>query len=172
MYYPNQRSLTIHRNNVEKASGKRYVCVYEENIIDAERNLSKSAFQVWLYLLCNKDKYCIEYSSAHISQITSISNESARKAFLEMMEKGYIVKKEEGNAFYDFYEVRKEEKKDYVIDESTGEIIHYKDIKLFKDEYLDGSIEEYVMSFKDLLEATDLEDALSYWRGENPYERL
>ena len=44
--------------------------------------------------------------------------------------------------------------------------------KVFRDVYLDGRYEEYEMTFKELLEACGLDDALAYWRGENPYERL
>ena len=44
--------------------------------------------------------------------------------------------------------------------------------KVFRDIYLDGSYEEYEMTFKEVLEGCGLEDALAYWRGENPYERL
>lgn len=44
--------------------------------------------------------------------------------------------------------------------------------KVFRDIYLDGSYEEYEMTFKEVLEGCGIEDALAYWRGENPYERL
>ena len=51
-------------------------------------------------------------------------------------------------------------------------MIDMNDKKVFRDEYLDGSYDEYEISFRDLVEACGIEEALQYWRGENPYERL
>lgn len=165
MYYPKQRQLTINREKVERTSGNKFLCVYEDSIKTAYKELTKSAFQVWLYLICNKDKYNTEYSTTHISQITDMSVETARKAFLELEKKCYIIPKNDSKVFYNFYE--RPQTVDYVIDEETGEIIHYKDKKQFYDEYIDGRKDYYVMTFEEVLYGCScVEEALELWRGE------
>jgi len=135
MYFPNQRCVSIQREEVKKANGRKYLICYIDNLNRAMKELNKSTFQCYIYLLCNKDKYSVEYSTTHISMITSISAESARKAFLELEQKGYIVRSKDNNKFYNFYEnpdMREEERE--VINPYTGECLYltYKEtIKLF-----------------------------------------
>ena len=91
MYYSNQKMVAINREIPKKTSNKPYLCCYTENIEKAMKDLSKSAFQCYVYLLCNRNGYELEYSPKHISMKTNICLESARKSFLELQKKGYII---------------------------------------------------------------------------------
>lgn len=96
MYYPNQKQITIKRDTVQqsKSTGK-YVISYQMNLEDAMKRLTSSAFKVYVYLLFNKDNYTIEYSPEHISKTTGICKDSARKAFVQLEQLGYLKQIEE-----------------------------------------------------------------------------
>lgn len=148
--FPNQREVIINREQVVKGtSGRQYVCCYSDNLFKAMRELSKTAFEVYVYLLCNKQGYSLEYSTAHISQMTGICVESARKAFLELCEKNYIENVEDTSYQYNFFEVkRNKEERKKIIDPYTRE--------------------EICMTYRDLVKSVGIFDAISIWRqGKN-----
>ena len=124
MYYSNQKMVAINREIPKKTSNKPYLCCYTENIEKAMKDLSKSAFQCYVYLLCNRNGYELEYSPKHISMKTNICLESARKSFLEMEKKGYLIASAENKHFYNFYETpQKREIKKTIINPYTGEVL-------------------------------------------------
>ena len=92
MYYPNQKQVTIKRDEVKnsKATAQPYLIAYHQNLIDAMNDLSASAFKVYLCLLFNKNNYSIEFSPEHISKIACICKDSARRAFVQLEQQGYI----------------------------------------------------------------------------------
>lgn len=124
MYFRNQRMIAINRETPKKSSNKKYLCCYIENIERAMKDLSKTAFQCYIYLLCNKNGFELEYSPAHISLTTGMCIESARKAFSELNQKGYLVECKGCNKFYNFYEkpLEREEVRS-ITNPYTGEII-------------------------------------------------
>ena len=128
-YYVGQRQVIINRDNVTKGAAKRsYLVAYQDNLIQAMKTLTGTAFRVYLCLLFNKDKYSLEYSPEHISKIAGMCLPSARKAFKELQECGYI--EELDKRHYVFYEVPKitlslkphEERREF-IDNDSGEIL-------------------------------------------------
>lgn len=130
-YIPNQKIIKINRERVDKVagSGRNYLIAYQDNLLAASLSLSGSAFKVYVYLLFNRDQFSVAYSPEYIHKAVGICNESARRAFKELNEKGYIDKTERG---YDFYEYPRRkpvikpigEKKEFV-DNETGEIYVY-----------------------------------------------
>ena len=121
-YFPNQRTVRINKTKVEKSSGLAFACIYKENILDAMCNLKNSTFKVWLYLASNKNNYQLEYSPAYLSKVIKISIQTAKNAFNELKEKGYLIKDETSNYKYDFYEkplVREEVRE--ILNPYTGE---------------------------------------------------
>ena len=139
-YYPNQKLVAINRDIPKRTTNKQYLCCYTDNIEQAMRNLTKSAFQCYIYLLCNRTGYELEYSPTHISMKTGMSRESARRAFIELENKGYLIESAGSKHFYNFYETpqNKEVKKE-IVNPYTGEVmtLNYLDtMKLFG--YVEG----------------------------------
>ena len=151
MYYPNQKTITINREKVEKvnANGRLYLVAFQDNLCAAMKNLSHSTFKVYTCLLFNKDLFSIEYSPAFISQLSGIHPDTARRAFRELEEKGYI--NQIDNHSFVFYEVPRQsykvkpllEKRQF-IDDDTGEIV--------------------LLTYQELVDAIGENGALSMWR--------
>lgn len=92
MYYTNQKQITIKKERVEgsKKYQQPYLIAYKANLEDAMKDLTATAFKVYICLLCNKNNYTIEYSPEHISRVTGICKDSARKALVQLEQKGYL----------------------------------------------------------------------------------
>lgn len=92
MYYPNQKQITIIRENVEKSktTGRLYLIAYQDNLIEAMNLLSPAAFKVYVCLLFNKDSYKIEFSPEHLRRVTGLCKDTIRKAIGQLMRFGYI----------------------------------------------------------------------------------
>lgn len=130
MFYPNQKMVSIHRDKVLKGSREAFLCAYEDNLMEAMKNLSHTAFKVYIVLLLNKDGFNLEYSPTYISYATGMCVETARKCLRELEEKNYVIKSNNSNYGYDFYERPHKkptftvEKREF-IDRETGEIYQY-----------------------------------------------
>ena len=124
-FYPNQRSIRINKTKVEKSSGLAFACIYKENILEAMGNLKNSTFKVWLYLASNKNNYNLEYSPAYLSKVINISIQTAKNAFNELLNKGYLIKDETNKYRYDFYEkpIKREEVRE-ILNPYTGEYMY------------------------------------------------
>ena len=130
-FIPNQKIIRVNREKVDKvaAQGRLYLIAYQDNLLYAMKDLSHTAFKVYMYFLFNKDNYSVAYSPEYIHKQANICKETARKAFKELQDKGYIIKSDRG---LDFYEYPKQaakllpigEKREFVDDE-TGEIYKY-----------------------------------------------
>lgn len=150
-FIPNQKIVRVNREKVDKvaAQGRLYLIAYQDNILTALKALSHTAFKVYIYLLFNKDGYSVAYSPEYIHKQANICKETARKAFKELQDKGYIIKSDRG---LDFYEYPKQaakllpigEKREF-IDDETGEVFNY--------------------SYNQLVAAVGEEQAAALWGG-------
>lgn len=136
MKYFNQRTITVNRDKVNSNSGKLFLCIYQDNLSDAMKNLGKSALEAFLCLAFNKDGYTIDYSPALISKITGMCLDTARSALRELENKGYLIKDDAGN--YSFYEKPQLHRRIYIekrefIDDETGEIYNLSYSELVKE---------------------------------------
>lgn len=104
-WFPNQKMLAVHRENVDSKTQRKYLIAYTDNLIQAMFDLSPSAFKVYLYLLMNKDGYRMEYSPSFIAKTVNVSKDTARDAFKQMERKGYFDRLEDSDYKYNFYEV-------------------------------------------------------------------
>ena len=97
---PNQRRITYHK--IEGTTG------YTKINIDASRQamntLSYSAFMLYSYMALNADNYEDWFSPAILIQKTNLTESTYRKAFSELVEKGYLVQDEHWKSHYTFYE--------------------------------------------------------------------
>lgn len=130
-FIPNQKIIKINREKVVKglSNGRLYLVAYQDNLLSAMKNLSHTAFKVYVYLLFQKDGYSVCYSPEYIHKAANMCKDTARKAIKELIEKGYIDENEKG---YDFYEYPRKtpvikpigEVKEF-IDDETGEVLRY-----------------------------------------------
>ena len=72
-----------------------YLIAYQHNLEDAMKELTATAFKVYICLLCNKHNYTIEFSPEHISNVAGICKDSARRALIQLEECGYVKKIDE-----------------------------------------------------------------------------
>ena len=66
------------------------------------RVLNGNAFKLWIYLLSWEGKGIYEFSPANLAKELKMSDEGARNARKELIDKGYLV--EDGN-FMEFYPI-------------------------------------------------------------------
>ena len=130
-FIPNQKIIRVNREKVDKvaSNGRLYLIAYQDNLFTAMKELSHTAFKVYIYLLFNKDGYSVAYSPEYIHKQANICKETARKAFRELIDKGYILERERGYEFYEYPQYKKTiqpigEVREF-IDSDTGEVFHY-----------------------------------------------
>lgn len=68
----------------------------------AMRTLNGNAFKLWMYLLSWDGNGTYEFSPANLAKELKMSDEGARNARKELVEKGYLI--EEGN-YLEFYPI-------------------------------------------------------------------
>lgn len=107
MRYPNQISVIIDKDENFKDASKT-AWYHVEAMSQAYKNLTKSAFALWLYIARNQNGYRLELSYVAFNKMFDVSERSYRDAKLELIEKGYmiLVKKD----IYKFYEYAQEVK--------------------------------------------------------------
>ena len=131
-FIPNQKIVHINRERVVKgstASGRLYLIAYQDNISAAMKDLSNSAFKIYIYFLFHKDGYSIAYSPEYLRKAANICKDTVRKAFHELQEKGYIIESDRGYEFYEYPKYSANikpvgEQREF-IDTDTGEIFRY-----------------------------------------------
>lgn len=130
-FIPNQKIVKVNREKVDKvaANGRKYLIAYQDNLLDAIGNLTHTAFKVYLFFLFNKDGFTFAYSPEYIRKQTNICKETARKAFKELQEKGYIISTSRGYEFYEYPRFSANikpigEQREF-IDSETGEVFKY-----------------------------------------------
>jgi hypothetical protein len=101
MTVPYQRLVRIHKNNKQK---EPFLSI-SINLLAAVYQDLKSApsFFIYIYFCCNKDKYVVEFSPSHIEKKFGFPKSTARDHFNKLIEKGYLVRKNEKSNMYDFY---------------------------------------------------------------------
>ena len=104
----NQRSIVVHKEVTNNESIENYYAKINLNALKmAMSSLTPKAFELWIYLSKNKDKYFMWLSKVDFLNWSNVKSTSYYKAFDELKELGYLVERE--NNMYDFYEVPKEE---------------------------------------------------------------
>lgn len=126
MSVPFQKTITIHKERVEKKTTRFFLCCYQDNLQTAMKTLSHTGFKVYLSLLFNRDGYCIDFSPAYVSQITSLCLDTARKGLKELIQKNYLVPANDKETIFNFYETpRANGSRMEIVDEYTGQIYDY-----------------------------------------------
>ena len=93
--YANQKHIRLgHLNDIAYYGGesKGYLKPVEwEPIKESMKVLNGNAFKLWMYLLSWEGKGSYEFSPAHLAKELKMSDEGARNARKELIEKGYLL---------------------------------------------------------------------------------
>ena len=106
----NQRRVLVHRDMPEKKEGN-FLLIKKENLYAAYRDLNATALCLYLYLAGNKDGFDLAFSPKAIHSEMGLPESTCRDQFKVLVNKGYLVRKNENSNIYDFYEIPRGKKK-------------------------------------------------------------
>lgn len=134
--YPNQRHIVINRDipSKEKKDKGKFLSVYCNKITAAAQELSEVPFKLYIYLLCNDDKFDLWFSPKLIATNFGVGESTVRKAFYTLMECGYIIELDK-NQFAFYEEPQKKSQIKITIEE---------EVRMIEQE--DGTFEPYTYS--------------------------
>lgn len=147
--YANQNIFQINRDMPAKGTQKKYLAIYQDNIFDAMQELSgEAAIKVYIYLCSNQNNFNLDFSPKHCAMACGISENSARNATKQLIEKGYLV--QDSKNHYQFSEspqkkpiiqIGKEERR-YVPTDEGRKLLTYAEVyRLLKE---DGKPDEQI----------------------------
>ena len=87
--------------SIDKANENPYCTFCIKHNRNAMRNLSKSAYYLYVYLIQNQDGYSFTLRRSHVMNITGLSKSSYYLALQELIDQRYIIKSKDG---YEFHE--------------------------------------------------------------------
>ena len=105
MTVANQRIIKIHRASF----GNKFLGIKTENFAKAYQDLNATATILYLYIANNKDGFDLAFSPRAVAMELGMAESTTRDQFRKLIQKGYLVRKNEGSNIYDFYEVPKRE---------------------------------------------------------------
>lgn len=106
----NQRRVLVHRDMPGKDEGN-FLLIKKENLYAAYRDLNATALCLYLYLAGNKDGFDLAFSPKAIHDEMGLPESTCRDQFKVLVNKGYLVRKNENSNIYDFYEIPRGKKK-------------------------------------------------------------
>jgi len=108
--YPNQKVVKIHRDMPKEKEGN-FLLIKKDNLYKAYRDLNATALVLYLYLAGNKDGYELALSKQAVYNEVGMPNSTYSDQVKKLIEKGYLVPKNEGSNVYHFYEIPKAKEK-------------------------------------------------------------
>lgn len=102
--YANQNKVLIKRTIPEKGAKKPFLCIYNENIEDAARELSNTEFKLYIYLVSNSNDYSFDYSPQHFANTYGVGLTASREAWRALIKKGYLTESATNSHYYTFTE--------------------------------------------------------------------
>jgi hypothetical protein len=126
----NQKIVIVNK----EASDKKhpYSIINVEAATKAGTTLSGNEFKLWFYIAKNQDGYSFALSRVTFCREMNVSSSTYYRAVDTLIEKGYLIQKEEGSNIYCFYEngANPIEEKDSLVIELPEEKIE--ELKTFK----------------------------------------
>ena len=101
--YPNQKVITVKKTD---SDGNHIYGIFNlEACSLAAHELSDKAFRLYIFLNLNQDGYTFALSPARIEAQFGINEKRCRSAVNELIEKGYVIQRENGTNWYTFFEL-------------------------------------------------------------------
>lgn len=101
--YPNQKTITIHRNRVSGTEGETFLAISRTTLEEAARDLTGNELKLYLFLASDKDGFRRAFSPKYFGITYGVSADTARKLVIQLIKKGYLVDK--GRNHLEFFEV-------------------------------------------------------------------
>ena len=128
MSVPNQRKIYIKRDS-DKAR-LNFFKVSNKNLLSAMYNLKPSAFKLWVYFTDNTDGYSMDLYPVDFCKKANISESTYKRAFQELIDKGYLIQSEKSNNLFLFKELS-----DKVESPDVIQSVNEEDFNAIIDEY-------------------------------------
>lgn len=96
--YANQKFYHIKKQYEE---GDIFLMLKWEDCVNAGKELSGTAFNLYLYLAKNNDGYNFYFSPAHFCEMYGVSDRTYRNARDKLFEKGYLKEGDNNNVYFD-----------------------------------------------------------------------
>ncbi len=105
--YANQKRIILgHLEDITHKEGTQEQWIRSlkiEPIKEAMRVLNGNGFKLWIYLLSWEGQGYYDFSPANIAKTLNISDEGARNARQELVNKGYLIQNKEN--IYEFFPI-------------------------------------------------------------------
>lgn len=102
--YANQNRVLIQRTVPQKGTKQPFLCIYNENIENASKELGGVAFKLYIYFATNSNDYSFDYSPQHFANTYGVGLTASRDAFRELIKKGYLTESATNSHYYTFTE--------------------------------------------------------------------
>ena len=97
--YPNQKTITIHKDPVKENFLQVNICEWQE----AFATLPRISFGLYLYLCGNADGFPLALSSVDVQKSLGVSDSSYRRAVEDLLAAGYLMMRNGNEHTLDFY---------------------------------------------------------------------
>lgn len=105
---PNQRIISI--VGKEKCDSENiYAKINKEALIEAMKDLTPTTYKVWIYLASQQANYTFSFSPSAIEKETNIKKSSIQESIRQLINKNYLIQRNDNSNIYDFYEIPREE---------------------------------------------------------------
>lgn len=101
--YPNQKVIITNKAQSDKEN--IYGIQNLKALYQAAKSLTNKAFKLYIYMNCNQAGYKYALSPKAVCIDIGLKEKSCQSAVKELVEKGYLVKQNDGSNIYDFYEL-------------------------------------------------------------------
>ena len=101
--YPNQRNITVNKQDCNKSN---LYTINNLSAIDqaAGRLISKAGFKLYIYIAKNQNKYNFNLSSKDFMKWAYCQRTAYNTAFQQLVTQGYLIKKQNTDNCYMFYD--------------------------------------------------------------------
>ena len=100
---PHQKLIVV---NKAESNKKNLYCILNLESLNRACNAlqTKAGIKLFLYLAKNQNKYSFALSSKDFEEWAAVGKTAYDSAIRELIDKGYLVKRDESKEIYDFYE--------------------------------------------------------------------
>lgn len=103
MSVPNQRKIYIKRDS--DTARLNFFKVSNQNLFSAMHNLKSSTFKLWVYFADNSNGYSMDLYPVDFCKKANVSESTYKRAFQELIDKGYLKQSEKSNNMFLFKEL-------------------------------------------------------------------
>lgn len=115
--YPNQRTVTIHKEPLNK----NFLSINLDVLREACQRLTAYELKLYLYLASNKDNYNLALSQVAVTNAVNLPRSTYYDQVKNLVNKGYLVNR--GGNKYDFYEIPQNDLKSSVVREPADKAV-------------------------------------------------